>query len=147
MGHFFGPKSHSKKKNLKKNSSNYKVYDGNLLLNKNNKENYYYSSQNFLASSFYRKNGIKKKVKHYWYKDLKNISKFNTLIIDGEGIEKHYIDNIARLKNIKHIFFEFHNDIFSNKEKNNLFSHLKKNKFFFKDSFINSYYYRKIDNV
>ena len=65
-----------------------------------------------MASSFYRKNGIKKKVKHYWYKDL-NILKFNTLIIDGEGVEKHYIDNIGRLKNIKHIFFEFHNDIFS----------------------------------
>jgi len=131
------------KKNLKKNSSNYKVYNGNLLLNKNNKENYYYSNQNFLASSFYRKNGLKKKAKHYWYKDLNNISKFNTLIIDGEGIEKHYINNIDRLKNIQHLFFEFHNDIFSNKEKNNLFNYLKKNKFFLTDSFINSYYYRK----
>ena len=134
------------KKNLKKNSSNYKIYNGNLLLNKNNKKNYYYSNQNFLASSFYRKNGIKKKVKHYWYKNL-NILKFNTLIIDGEGVEKHYIDNIGRLKNIKHIFFEFHNDIFSNKEKNDLFNCLKKNRFFLADSFINSYYYKKKDDL
>ena len=129
------------KKNLKFNCTDYKIYEGNLLLNKSDKVNFYYSNQNFLASSLYRKKGIKKKMINLWYKDLNEIFKFNTLIIDGEGIEKHYIENINNLKNIKYIFFEFHNDIFNRKQKKNIFKKLKMEGFSLKDKFINSYYF------
>ena len=134
------------KKNLKKNSIKFKIYKGNLLLDKKDKSNFYYSNNNFLATSLYRKEGKKTKMKNFWYKNLKDILKCNTLIIDGEGIEKHYIENIKVLKKIKHIFFEFHNDIFTKKEKLILFQKLKKNKFYLKDSFINSYYFSKKKN-
>lgn len=134
------------KKNLKKNCIKFKIYKGNLLLDKKDKSNFYYSNNNFLATSLYRKKGKKTKMKNFWYKNLKDILKCNTLIIDGEGIEKHYIENIKVLKKIKHIFFEFHNDIFTKKEKLLLFQKLEKNKFYLKDSFINSYYFSKKKN-
>ena len=131
------------KKNLNNNCSNFKIYKGNLLLNKRDKFNFYYSNRNFLASSLYRKDGVKKKIKNYWYKNLTDLSKFNTLIIDGEGVEKHYIENIKVLKNIRYLYFEFHNDIFTNIQKTNIFSNLKKEKFYLRDKFINSYYFVK----
>ena len=57
-------KNYSKfKKNLNNNCSNFKIYKGNLLLNKRDKFNFYYSNRNFLASSLYRKDGVKKKLK------------------------------------------------------------------------------------
>tara|TARA_B100000035_G_scaffold312421_1_gene323843 strand:- start:1012 stop:1725 length:714 start_codon:yes stop_codon:yes gene_type:complete len=131
------------KKNLNNNCSNFKIYKGNLLLNKRDKFNFYYSNRNFLASSLYRKDGVKKKINNYWYKNLTDLSKFNTLIIDGEGVEKHYIENIKVLKNIRYLYFEFHNDIFTNIQKTNIFANLKKEKFYLRDKFINSYYFVK----
>ena len=68
------------------------------VLNKKEKYKYYYSNKNFLATSLLRKRGIKKRLKNYWYKDLKNILKYNTLIIDGEGIEKHKIKRYQKNK-------------------------------------------------
>ena len=62
---------------------------------------------------------------------------------DGEGIEKHYIENIKILKKVKFIFFEFHNDIFTNIQKSKIFRKLKQEGFFLKDKFINSYYFIK----
>ena len=36
---------------------------------------------------------------------ITNFKKFNTLIIDGEGIEDHYIKNLKFANNIKYIYF------------------------------------------
>lgn len=129
--------------NLRLNNIKYKIYPSNLLLNKKNKQNYYYSNENFLASSMFRKSKRKLKMNNVFYSSINELKKYNTLIIDGEGIEKHYIDNIEVLKNIKNIFFEFHNDIFSNNEKNILFKNLNKKGFVLEDSFINSYLFIK----
>lgn len=96
------------------------------MLNYKEKENYYYSNENFLATSIYRKTKKKIKLKNLFYKKISSIRKFNTLIIDGEGIEKHYIYNINKLKSIKHLFFEFHNDIFSKNQKKKIFLNLQK---------------------
>lgn len=129
--------------NLLNNNIKFQILNFNLLLNNKDKKKYYYSNENFLATSMYRKSNKKIKLKNISYKNVKNIDKFNTLVIDGEGIEKHYIENILVLKRIKYIFFEFHNDIFINKEKTKIFDTLKKNGFLLKDKFINSYYYIK----
>lgn len=131
-------------KNLKNNYTKFKIYSGNLLLNLNQKKKYYFENKNFLATSLYRESNKKIKVKNYYYKSIPNLKKFNTLIIDGEGIEEHYLNNINKLPNIKYLIFEFHNDIFINLEKIELFRKLKKNKFVLKDKFINSYYFEKI---
>ena len=132
-------------KNLNQNKVIFQLYKCNLLLNYKEKENYYYSNENFLATSIYRKTKKKIKLKNLFYKKISNIKKFNTLIIDGEGIEKHYIYNINKLKSIKHLFFEFHNYIFSKNQKKKIFSKLAKMGFVKKDYFINSYYFTKIN--
>ncbi len=131
------------KLNLKNNKVQYTIFNNNLLLNNKDKQKYYYSSHNFLATSMYRKTSKKLKLNNLNYKKIKDLSNFNTLVIDGEGIEKHYIENIHVLKKIKYIFFEFHNDIFSNIEKEKIFKILNKKKFFLKNKFINSYYFIK----
>ena len=87
---------------------------------------------------------VSKKIFTLYLTGVPNLKKFNTLIIDGEGIEEHYLNNINKLPNIKYLIFEFHNDIFINLEKIELFKKLKKNKFVLKDKFINSYYFEKI---
>ena len=120
------------KENLLFNSIKFQIFNYNLLLNEKDKQNYYYSNQNFLATSMYRKTNKKYKLKNLNYKKIKNLNFFNTLVIDGEGIEKHYIENIDKLKKIKYIFFEFHNDIFSDKEKKKIFNKLNNQSFFFK---------------
>ena len=114
-----------------------------MLLNDKGKKKYYYKSNNFLANSYYRKNGFKVRFKNIHYKKIKNLNKFNTLIIDGEGVEEHYINNLNRMPNIKYLFFEFHNDIFTEKIKINFFKKLKLKGFKLKDSFMNSYFFTK----
>ena len=91
----------------------------------------------------YRSSAHKKKLKNLNYKKIKILKKFNTLIIDGEGVEEHYINNISKLPNIKYLIFEFHYDIFSDKKKEILFNKLRKNRFYKKDRFINSYFFEK----
>ena len=78
-----------------------------------------------------------------YFKKVKNFNLFNTLIIDGEGIEKHYINNLDKIKNIKYIFFEFHHDIFDEQKKLDIFNKLKQNKFNLKDKFVNSYFFER----
>ena len=134
------------KKNLLKNQIKFQIFNYNLILSNKGKQNYYYSNQNFLATSMYRKTNRKYKLKNLIYKKVKNINKFNTLVIDGEGVEKHYIENLYVLKKIKYIFFEFHNDIFSNRDRKKIFNKLNKQGFFLKDSFVNSYYFIKLRN-
>ena len=129
--------------NLLKNKVKFQVFNSNLLLNNNDKKKYYYSNQNFLATSMYRKTKKKIKLKNTSYKKIKKINSYNTLIIDGEGIEKHYIENISVLNKIRFIFFEFHNDIFSDVQKSKIFQKLNSEGFYLKDKFINSYYFIK----
>ena len=131
------------KTNLKNNKVKFEIFNYNLLLNKKNIQKYYYPNENFLATSMFRKSQKKSKLKNIFFNKVKNINNFNTLIIDGEGIEKHYIENIKILKKIKFIFFEFHNDIFSDVQKSKIFKKLKQEGFFLKDKFINSYYFIK----
>ena len=80
------------------------------------------------------------KVKNLFFRNINEISKFNTLIIDAEGDEKYYIENLRKLKTIKHLFFELHYNIFNKFEANNLFSILEKNGFEKVDSCFNSFY-------
>ena len=131
------------KNNLKKNKIKYSLYPNNLVFQNRNNKKYYFFNQNFLASSMYRKTNNRLKINNLHFKKIKSLNKYNTLIIDGKSIEKYYIENINKLKMIKYIFFEFHNDIFSREEKNHLFDILKKNGFTQKDKFINSYYFSK----
>lgn len=96
-----------------------------------------------MANSIYRKTKKKLILKNIFYKKIPELKNYNTLIIDGEGVEKHYIQNINKLKKIKYMFFEFHNDIFNDRKKIELFGILKKNGFNLQDKFINSYYFVK----
>lgn len=131
------------RKNLFNNKTIFKLYSYNLLLNKIDKKKYFYLNKNFLATSLYRKTKNKLIFKNIFYKKISELKNYNTLIIDGEGVEKHYIQNINKLKKIKYMFFEFHNDIFNETKKSKLFKILKKNGFFLQDKFINSYYFIK----
>jgi hypothetical protein len=131
------------KKNLISNVVKFKIYVGNLMLTKINKKKYFYNHENFLATSMYRSTQKKVKLKNLYYKNISKIKIFNTLIIDGEGVEEHYINYINFLPNIKYLIFEFHNDLFDNKDKINLFKKLNKKNFYLKDSFLNSYFFEK----
>lgn len=130
------------KVNLVKNKAKFKLFNYNLVLNKKYKNQTYFISENFLGNSIYRKTSNKSYFKNLNYKKIKNFEKFNTLIIDAEGAEKEYIIDINKLKNIKYLFLEFHNDILFNQKKK-LFKILKNNNFKLIDSFFNSFYFKK----
>ena len=132
------------KNNLKVNKVKNKIFKYNLILKKSFKKNFYFDSINFLTNSIYRNTDKKVKFENIFYKKIPELKNFNTLIIDGEGIEDHYISNISKLKNIRYLFFEFHNDILDLSKKKKLFNKLKKNKFIMKYEFINSFYFEKI---
>jgi hypothetical protein len=86
----------------------------------------------------------KKIIFYFFFKcQIHNFESFNTIIIDGEGIEEYFIKNISSLKNIKHIIIELHHNIFSNDEVAEFFNTLKKNSFVQIDQCFNSYYFRK----
>ena len=91
-----------------------------MLLNNNDKKILLFQSK-FFSNFNVQKNQKKDKTKNTSYKKVKKINSYNTLIIDGEGIEKHYIENISVLNKIRFIFFEFHNDIFSDVQKSKIF--------------------------
>lgn len=133
------------KKNLKINKSKFKIYNSNLSLIKNYSKKYYFDTNNFLTNSIFRNTKKKIKFNNLFYKKIEKFENFNTLIIDGEGIEKHYVENINKLKNIKYLIFEFHSDILNENKKNELFNILSKQKFYLKDKFINSFYFVKIN--
>ena len=79
------------------------------------------------------------KVKNLFFRNINEISKFNTLIIDAEGDEKYYIENLRKLKTIKHLFFELHYNIFNDLEVSKIMKKLKKNRFKLKDKCFNSF--------
>ena len=129
--------------NFKNNNVKNELYNKNLSFTKKNENKYYYSSDNFLENSIYRSTKNKIRLNNIYKGKVINFDKFNTLIIDGEGIEDYYIKNLNLADNIKYIYFEFHHDILDNDHQKMLFKILKKNKFYLKDKFINSFYFVK----
>lgn len=131
------------KENLKLNNCKFEVRLENLTLNNKKKYSNFYLNKDFLASSKYLKTSNLQKTKNITKKEIKDFSKYNTIIIDGEGIEEHFINNLDTIPNIKYIFFEFHYNIFDEDTKKNLFSVLRNHKFKFVSKCFNSYYFRK----
>lgn len=130
------------KKNLLQNRCKFKLLNNNLTFD-NEKKSKFYITDNFLETSAYLKTRRKIFIKNINYKKIKNLSNFNTLIIDGEGVEEYYLKNLSKLKKIKHILFELHNNLLSKTEVKRIFNNLKKNKFKLADKCFNSYYFKK----
>ena len=131
--------------NLKINKCDFLLIEGNLIIYKENDYENFYISKNFIANSRFNLNSFveKKKVKNYLLKDLKDFSDFNTLIIDGEGIEEHFLINLNLISHIKYLFFELHEELLDNLKIKEIFSNLSKNKFILKDNCFNSFYFEK----
>jgi len=130
------------KENLIQNKVLFECIEMNLVL-KHIEKKYYYPGDNFLGTSAYVKQGEKLPMNNILFSEIKNIEEYNTLIIDAEGAEEHYISNINILKNIRYLIFEFHFNILDNKKKNALFKVLEDNNFYLEDKFLNSYYFKK----
>ena len=109
---------------------------------KNNEE--FYFSEDFLSNSKYLNKGKKRVIENISSDEIKIFDKYNSLIIDGEGIEEYFIQNLNRIKNIQYIIFELHFNIFSKNKIDTMFTNLKLNKFVFQDKCFNSYYLKKI---
>ena len=131
------------KKNLLINNCKFRVLNKNLVFNLKKKSSFY-CTKNFLETTGYHKTKDKIIVENIYYKKIKNILSFNTLIIDGEGIEEYYIKHISSFKNIKYILFELHNNLISKKLVKKIFNTLSENEFVLSDKCFNSYYYEKI---
>tara|TARA_B100000963_G_scaffold308374_1_gene283836 strand:+ start:378 stop:1124 length:747 start_codon:yes stop_codon:yes gene_type:complete len=130
------------KNNLEQNKCKFNLLNKNLVFN-SKKNSVFYHSDNFLETSAYLKTNKKTLIKNINFKKVKNFNKYNTLIIDGEGVEEYYINNLQKLKNISHLLFELHNNLLSKKEINKIFNNLKKNKFKLINKCFNSYYFKK----
>jgi len=131
--------------NLKNNKCDFLVIEGNLIIKKDNDYEDFYMSKNFIANSkFTLKSFVeKKKIKNYLLEDLDNYQDYNTLIIDGEGIEEHFLNNLNLISYIKYLFFELHEELLDNEKIKKIFSNLKKNNFIMKDNCFNSFYFKK----
>lgn len=137
------------KYNLSNNSCVFELFNKNLVfndlsINKRSKFSHYYFHQNFLNNSMYRKANKVIKVENISFTKIKNFKKYNTLIIDAEGIEKYFIRNIKKLTNINYLFFELHNDIINSADYSNILNTLKKNNFFLFDKCFNSFFYKRV---
>jgi FkbM family methyltransferase len=135
-------------KNLQRNSCKFSLYNKNLLLKKNfsskfiNYKHFFYHDD-FLSNSIFRKSDKKFKVENISSSKIKNFNKFNTLVIDAEGMEKYYINNIKFLKNISFLFFELHYDLLSKKDVIKINNVLYKNNFILVDKCFNSFFYKR----
>ena len=131
--------------NLIKNNCEFQIYEKNLILGKKTKNNEeFYFNEDFLCSSKYLNKGKKRVIENISSDEIKTFEKYNSLIIDGEGIEEYFIQNLNQLKNIKYIIFELHFNIFSKNKIETMFKNLELNKFVFQDKCFNSYYFKKI---
>ena len=120
------------------------MYNNNLVLKNNKKTSEYFIGSSFLSTSQYIKKGKLEYVDNIHINKIKDFKEFNTLIMDGEGIEEYFITNINQIPNIQNIIFELHNNMFELKKINFLFSNLKKNNFILIDKCFNSYYFKKL---
>lgn len=137
------------KYNLKNNSCVFELYNKNLVINdycanKKSKFSYYYFHENFLNNSMYRKANKQIKVENISFSKVKNFRKYNTLVIDAEGVEKYFIEKLKNLSRINFLFFELHNDIINSSDYSNILNILKKNNFFLVDKCFNSFFYKRI---
>ena len=131
--------------NLIKNNCEFQIYEKNLILGKKTKNNEeFYFNEDFLCSSKYLNKVKKKVIENISSDEIKAFEEYNSLIIDGEGIEEYFIQNLNQLKNIKYIIFELHFNILSKNKIEKMFKNLELNKFIFKDKCFNSYYFKKI---
>ena len=131
------------KNNLIVNNCKFNLYNNNLILKNEKKTSNYYLGKSFLSTSQYLKKGKLKKINNIHTSKIKDFKQYNTLIIDGEGIEEYFLDNLDLIKNIKFIIFELHNNIFAPKKINYFFNNLKRNNFKMIDKCFNSYYFKK----
>ena len=129
--------------NLIKNNTIFKIYNKNLNLNENKKKKIFYLSSDFLNTSSRTPTYNKILIENINKNKIKDIMKFNTLILDVEGDEEYYILNIDKLKNIKYLFFELHYNILSTIKINKIMKYLKKNNFELQDKCFNSFYFKK----
>tara|TARA_Y100000590_G_scaffold467645_1_gene647240 strand:- start:72 stop:821 length:750 start_codon:yes stop_codon:yes gene_type:complete len=129
-------------KNLIQNDVSYELHKKNLSIKKEKvEEGFYYKTNNFLANSLYSKEGKKEKFENININQINSFNSYNTLIIDAEGAEEYYINNINILKNIKYLFFELHYDLISKKKIDEIFKRLKFFNFIQRDKCFNSYYF------
>ena len=131
------------RKNLIQNNCNFTLFNNNLVLQNEPRTSNYFISEDFLSTSQYDKKGEIKKVENINIKKIFKFKEFNTLIIDGEGIEEYFLNNLNKINYIHYIIFELHNNLFNSKQVNSLFFKLKKNKFVLVDKCFNSYFFKK----
>lgn len=135
-------------KNLTQNFCKFILYNKNLLIKNNSikkvkKYKFFYYHDDFLSNSLYRKSIKKVKVENIISTKVLNFNKFNTLVIDAEGIEKYYIKNIEFLPNIQFLFFELHFDLLNLQQIKEIKNILYKNNFFLIEKHFNSFFYKK----
>ena len=129
-------------KNLLDNKVKFKIYNNNLVYKKT-KNKYFYFTNDFLSTSSKTESKKKIIIKNLETKIIRNFNKFNTLILDIEGDEEYYIQNIKKFKKIKYLFFELHHNIIKKDKIINLMKILKLNKFILQDKCFNSYYFKR----
>ena len=129
--------------NLNGNFCKFILINKCLDLSQNLKKVKFYINEDFLCNSKYEPSAHFVSIKTISHTQIKNFSKFNTLIIDAEGFEYDYIKNLSKVKNIKHIIFELHNNLLSNKKIKRIFQELRNIKYYLKDKCFNSYYFYK----
>jgi FkbM family methyltransferase len=134
--------------NLYRNSCKFSLYNNNLFIN--NKHNkiftkykYFFYHNDFLSNSAYRKSNKTFRVENITPSRILDFNNFNTLVIDAEGMEKYYINNIKFLNNIHYLFFEMHYDLLNFKEIKKIHKILINNNFFLVDKCFNSFFYKK----
>ena len=129
--------------NLIQNNCKFTLYNNNLVLHSKPLTSNYFISDDFLSTSQYDKKGKIKKVDNIHINKVFNFTKFNTLIVDGEGVEEYYLSNLNKIGHIHYIIFELHNNLFDLKKVNSFFEELRKNKFILVDKCFNSYFFKK----
>jgi FkbM family methyltransferase len=130
--------------NLNNNNCKFFLYNKNISFINKKKNTKFFIKDNFLGTSQFFKTKDILNVKNIFYKNIKNIKNYDTLIIDAEGAEYNFLINLNKLNNIKHIFFELHYDLLSKKKIKKIFSELHSNSYELKDKFLNSFYFKRI---
>jgi len=131
------------KKNLVHNKCSFKIFTNNLSINSRNKKRIFYLSNDYLDTTSKKKTKNKIEIKNIDYSKIDKQKLYNTLIIDAEGDEEHYIKSLKNLKNIKFIFFELHYNLFTKNQIDNLMKILKDSNFSLKDKCFNSFYFAR----
>ena len=130
-------------KNLTQNNCDFALYNKNLTLLNENKVSSYFVGEIFSSTSKYVKTKKIKQIENINKKDVINFDQYNTLLIDGEGIEEYFINNLDKLHHIKYLIFELHYNIFEEKKINLIFQKLKEFNFIQVDKCFNSFYFVK----